>query len=237
MRMPQFPLSTYDFEVLWADVCPGPMPYPLMVPKTQGRSQCGAVLVEEVYRELVNRGMADRGRRADARLTRMLHLLGNYREAVDLVAFVGYPLQALAARDADEAVLAVLAGGELWLSAIRPDELAVAITDLLWEGRWSPARSGAADGPPATGRIGFSGRGRPTGFPALTWCGTDDEHYLVAETGSSEVELMVHDRVTRRVGELLASYDVGEPAPVTPRGVPSLSKARVLSGSVIRPDE
>ncbi|SER51877.1 EspG family protein [Lentzea albida] len=213
--MPQFPLSTYDFEVLWADVCPGPMPYPLMVPKTGGWSQCGAVLVEEVYRELVNRGLADRGHRADARLTRMLHLLGDYREAVDLVAFVGYPLQALAARGADDAVLAVLAGGELWLSSIRPDELAEAITDLLSESRWSAARSGAADGPPATGRIGFSGRGLPSALPALTWCGTDGEHYLVAETGSSEAELMAHDHVTRRVGELLASCDVGEPAPVT----------------------
>lgn len=214
MRMPQFPLSTYDFEVLWADVCPGPMPYPLMVPKSPGRPQCAAVLAEEVYRELVNRGMADRGHRADARLTRMLHLLGDHREAVDLVAFVGYPLQALAARRADDAVLAVLAGGELWLSTIRPDELAVAITDLLEEGRWSAARSGTA-GPRATGRIGFSVRGLPSVAPALTWCGVDDEHYLVAQAGSGEAELMAHEHVTRRVDALLTSCGVGDSAAVT----------------------
>jgi hypothetical protein len=71
------------------------------------------------------------GRLIDAGLERMLRLLGGYRVSIDVVADVGYPLRALAAADRVAGVLAVLAGGELWLTAIAPTALAATIVGVL----------------------------------------------------------------------------------------------------------
>jgi hypothetical protein len=128
---PDFALSNYEFDVLWAELGLGRMPHPLQVPPTGSTPAESAVLAEEVRRELTDRGLMAAGHQTDADLAAMLRLLDEHRDAVDLIGDVGYPLRALAATDGRAGVLAVLAGGELWLTSTRPAALAGAILGLL----------------------------------------------------------------------------------------------------------
>jgi hypothetical protein len=127
---PDFVLAVEEFALLWADLGLGPMPYPLAV-RACGRTPAQrAEFTAEVYRGLGARGLAE-GRRLDAGLEALLFLLARCEFAADAVAHVGYPLRALAGTDRHTAVLAMLAGGEVWLTAIRPTALAAAITGVL----------------------------------------------------------------------------------------------------------
>lgn len=128
---PDFALSNYEFDVLWAELGLGRMPHPLQVPPTGSTPAESAVLAQEVRRELTDRGLMAAGHQTDADLAAMLRLLDEHRDAVDLVGDVGYPLRALAATDGHAGVLAVLAGGELWLTSTCRDQLAGAMVGLL----------------------------------------------------------------------------------------------------------
>lgn len=198
------------------------MPYPLLVQHTVSWSGLGAALAEEVYRDLACRGIATPDRRVNVVLVRMLRLLGDYREAVDLVGYVGYPIQALAATDGVDAVLAVLAGGEVWLTSIEPDELVPVIIHLLPEAARRPVllpvqgthhrvchEQRLRPGSFATGRFGLSGRARVPVFSALTWRDTDHGYYLVNEMDSPTPRPAAAGDIARRVRSLLSSFVSG----------------------------
>jgi hypothetical protein len=125
---PDFVLSTHEFELLWHDLELGAIPYPLAVPRMTPRQR--QLLADETLRELDERGLLRHGQLVPE-LERMLCLLAVHEFAVDTVAHIGYPLRALAATNRVSAVLAMLAGGEVWLSDIRPDALAHASIGLL----------------------------------------------------------------------------------------------------------
>jgi hypothetical protein len=191
---PDFALSNYEFDVLWAELGLGRMPHPLQVPPTGSTPAENAVLAEEVRRELADRGLMCAGYQADADLAAMLRLLDAHRVAVDLVGDVGYPLRALAATDGRDGVLAVLAGGELWLTRTRRCELAGALVSLLPDVRPSGAELGDVQvldtltelgrgvatheltvNCRAAGSFGFSTADRPS----VCWFDANGHRYLV----------------------------------------------------------
>lgn len=187
MGRPDYVLSSYEFDVLWARLCPGRVPYPLGVPPTGRTSDERAVLVNEVYRELIARGLVTADREVDDGLVEFLRLLDSHAVSVDLVGDIGYPVRALAVTDGVAGVLAVLAGGELWLTGIGPGELATAAVGLL-----PPAGSCRT-----AGRFGVSsGDGEPVAV-LVAWYDTDDGRCLVVRgesrvvAGHAEVELQV----------------------------------------------
>lgn len=137
MIRPDFVLSVHEFELLWHDLGLGAIPYPLAVPRTTPRQR--RLLAGETLRELGARGLLWHGGPVPE-LERMLCLLAAHEFAVDTVAHVGYPLRALAATDRSAAVLAMLAGGEVWFSGIRPDALAHASVGLLCPSEAGPGR-------------------------------------------------------------------------------------------------
>lgn len=83
-----------------------------------------------MYRALGDRGLA-RGARLDADLEALLFVLSRHEIAIDVVGHIGYPVRALAAASGGAGVLAVLAGGELWLREVRPTALARSAVDVL----------------------------------------------------------------------------------------------------------
>lgn len=174
--MPDYALSSYEFDLLWNELCLGRMPGSLVVPRTGRTPGERAVLAKEIYRELTDRGLVDHDRRVDVGLSGLLRLLSGYRVAVDLVGDIGYPVRAVAATDGRAGVLAMLAGGELWLTGISPAGLATAIVGLLPAAR-PPGRN-------AGGRFGFSASGGRAVASAMTWFDTESGRYLVVDEQS-----------------------------------------------------
>lgn len=217
-------MLTYDFDVLWADLCRGSAPHPLGARSSETTSSWhGRAMADEVYRDLADRGLATGGREVDTELVRLLRLLRDHDHSVHLVGHLGYPVSALAASDGTSGVLAVLAGGELWLTAVGPCGLAAAITDLLVTGRRpvTPERGCQRPGAPATrsrttgvvtGRFGFSApRGRPVPS-ALTWLETERGQLVVVEEPQLSSALTDRDGLARRIDAQLSSFAAGAPA-------------------------
>lgn len=231
MVSPDFALSSYEFDVLWTHLRLPRMPYPLGVPRTGRTTAEQAMLAEEVRKALADRGLLTDDHEVDEGLAALLRLLAAHRVAVDLVADIGYPVRALAASDGEAGVLAMLAGGELWLTGIGPDRLAEAIAGLL---RGAPAPRGShpaavreqVAAPPraavapvtvlpelatdcrATGRFGVSaGDGGPV--PAtVTWFDTEAGPYLVAHEGARlTIGPTDHAGIERRVAALVSTVD------------------------------
>lgn len=219
---PDYALSSYEFDVLWGQLCVGRVPYPLGVPRTGWPEEQRAVLTDEVYRGLVVRGLVDADRRIDAGLAEFLCLLDSHHVSVDLVGDFGYPVRALAVTDGRAGVLALQAGGELWLDRIRPAELVAAVVGLLPHVTPAvPAAGGTSAGPAmpcgdgmpwhglashcrVAGRFGIStGDGEP--MPVLvTWFDIDGVRYLmVRERSRLHVGPADHAEIERRVRALL----------------------------------
>ncbi|OLF04292.1 ESX secretion-associated protein EspG [Actinophytocola xinjiangensis] len=107
-------ISALEFDVLWEYQSLDAMPLVLRVPSPGRTDDERAKLVEQAWTSLDARGL---GRQVDLdpRLTRLLSLLNRPDREVDVRAWVGSPVRALAAATGDEAVLAVLTGQSLTL--------------------------------------------------------------------------------------------------------------------------
>lgn len=229
MGGPDYALSSYEFDVLWAETCLDRMPYPLAVPRIGRTPAERAVLAGEVRRALFDRGLVSADSCVDAGLTALLRLLGHYRVAVDLVGDIGYPVRALAATDGRAGVLAVLAGGELWLTGIAPAELVPAIVGVLPGGGSVPHQRTTVLGDdavavvlgrdaivlsrlPATcraaGRFGVSTGVRGPLPDTVTWLDTQTGPYLVAHEGTRlSIGPTGHGDVEQRICRLLSTVD------------------------------
>jgi hypothetical protein len=226
---PDFALSSYEFDVLWDF---DRMPYPLAVPRIGRTPAERAVLVGEVRRALLDRGLVTEAHEVDPRLAALLRLLGQYRVAVDLVADIGYPVRALAATDGRAGVLAVLAGGELWLTGIAPADLVSAIVGVL-PGGLSPGsvpyqRTTVLGDDAvavvlgrdavvlsrlpaicrAAGRFGVSTGGWGPLPDTVTWLDTETGPYLVANEGARlSIGPTGHADIARRITDLLSTVE------------------------------
>jgi hypothetical protein len=222
MGFPDYAISIYEFDVLWAELCLGRMPWTLEVPRTGQTVAEQTLLAEETNRELVDRGLVDRANKVDEGLAAALVLLSDYRVAVEFVGDIGYPVRALAASDGRTGVLAVLAGGELWLTGIQPAELATAMVGLLpperraeaspRHGVHSPAPTSAPAGSAcgAAGRFEFSTGVRGRARASVTWFDTDNSRYFLVDQ-NWRLFLLPADRVAieQRIAAILSVVDVG----------------------------
>jgi len=116
----RFQLTAGQLDVLWHHLGLGRLPYPLDVPSVGATMADRERLRDEVLARL-----------ADPRLGELLRLLAGHEVAVDAIAHVGRPVRALATSDRRRAVLAVLDGGVVGLTEIRPTALAKSVVDLL----------------------------------------------------------------------------------------------------------
>lgn len=192
-------VSTHEFDLLWGALGLPAVPYPLRVPSTGRTFAERARLTAEVYREFASRGLA-RGRQLDARLESLLDLLARHEVAFDAVGHIGYPVRALAAAAGRSAVLAVLAGGELWLTATDPGALAGEILGVFPAGTPGSLPAPAADRRLAGGQIGADDGRR--GSTVVTWFDTPRGRYLVAP-GTGELTPTDDADLARRVASLL----------------------------------
>ncbi|MDQ0376129.1 ESX secretion-associated protein EspG [Amycolatopsis thermophila] len=199
-------LSTHEFDLLWGDLGLPAMPYPLQVPSTGRTFAERALLTVEVYRELADRCPAT-GRRLDSRLEA---LLAGPEVSVDAVGHIGYPVRALAAADGRTGVLAVLAGGEVWLTGIPPSALVQRIMAVF-----PPGAAGVGPGSPGNrcggGQIGVLNGGRPS--TVVAWFDTPQGRYLLARRAGgvtltpaedSDLVRRVEDLVDRGAGKIHA---------------------------------
>lgn len=192
MTSPDFALSTEEFDILWGELGLGRMPYPLDVPRTGRTLEQRAELTTEVYRGLAERGLAS-GARLDQDLDVLLRLLNGYRVAIDAVGHIGYPLRALVAADRNNAVLAVLAGGELWLTQIRPTALAMAIVGVV------PA---AVPGPGRSISVPYHAVAQAADPPTDAYGDPMDERDVLTEAGvsPSDADFLVELAESRKAG-------------------------------------
>ncbi|GAA4611057.1 ESX secretion-associated protein EspG [Saccharopolyspora hordei] len=127
---PTFALSAAEFDLVTGALGLGRPQFPLQVP-SQGRTmEERADLTAEAFRALADRGLAQ-GDQLDEQLAAMLRLLVDHDTAIDVVGYVGQPLQALAAVTRRSGVLAQLTGDQLLLTEIRPTALALSAVSVL----------------------------------------------------------------------------------------------------------
>lgn len=262
---PDFVLSTHEFDILWWALDLGRMPYPLEVPRIGRTPEQRAEFANEVYRELADRHLMT-GEAVDAGLVSALRLLTRHHVAVDVVGDIGYPVRALAAADRESAVLAVLAGGELWLTRVAPTALAGAITGVLptcvpgtGPEKSLPYRqsgdavdplgeaiavAGLAGGRRTCGLFGASAGEHHRATAPVLWVDTDEGRYVMARDGSAlHVEPGDTARLEQRVGAMLSgireSSMPGIPAvrKASPRpAVPTAANAPGIAGEAVPSD-
>ncbi|HUQ59212.1 ESX secretion-associated protein EspG [Lentzea sp.] len=133
MITPEYLLSTREFEVLWQTLRLGRMPYPLDVPSEGDTEQERKALEERTLAGLRQRGIGD-----DARLEDLMRVLGDHEVSVDAVAGLDRTVRALAASNGFQAVVAVIDGGDVGLTEIRPTGLAREIVRVLPSGEAGP---------------------------------------------------------------------------------------------------
>ncbi|GAA3841859.1 ESX secretion-associated protein EspG [Amycolatopsis tucumanensis] len=207
-RRPDFVLSAPEFDLLWGDLELPPAPYPLRVPSNGRTFAVRARLTDEVYRSCAERGLAS-GRRLDARLEALLALLAGPEVSVDAVGHIGYPVRALAAAAGRTGVLAVLAGGEIWLTEIPPTALVPEIVAVFPPGTpGAPVDQFTVDALAGSrssgGQIGAHAGTRSS--TVVTWFDSSRGRYLVSRDGDGITVTPTDDaRLTDRVTALLTS--------------------------------
>ncbi|MFD2420653.1 ESX secretion-associated protein EspG, partial [Amycolatopsis pigmentata] len=227
---PDFVLSTHEFDILWWALDFGRIPYPLEVPRIGRTPEQRAEFANEVYRELGDRGLMT-GAAVDDGLVSALRLLTCYHVAVDVVGDIGYPVRALAAAGSECGVLAVLAGGELWLTRVSSTALAAAITGVL--PRCAPgtgpekslpcaafgeagdplgeaiAAAGLGGGRRRSGLFGASTGDHRRSVTPVVWVDTEEGRYVMARNGSA-LHVAPGDKAAleRHVATILAEVSV-----------------------------
>ncbi|MGW1681916.1 ESX secretion-associated protein EspG [Saccharopolyspora sp. NPDC002376] len=131
---PDFVLSAAEYDLVTGALGHGRPQFPLQVPSLGRTMEERADLAADAFRSLADRGMAS-GDQLDDRLAGLLQLIVDNNTSVDVVGYVGQPVQALAAVTRRAGVLAQLVSGELWLTEIRPTALAMAAVGVLPPGQ------------------------------------------------------------------------------------------------------
>lgn len=123
-------LSQLEFDLLWADLELGELPYPLDVP-SHGRTMAERdELGAQVFESLDAAGLID-GDDVVGELEAQLTLLRSPALSVDALLIREVPLRLLAAAGPRRAVLAVLDHAELALRPIAPADLVPIVADII----------------------------------------------------------------------------------------------------------
>jgi ESX secretion-associated protein EspG len=137
---PDFVLTATEFDLIYADLGLGRIPYPLEVPSTGATMEERAELTAKAYKGLADRGLASR-ERLDSTVEDLLHLLADPPVSIDAVGHAGKPVRALAAAGERLGILAQITADELWLTEIRPTALAMSIVGVLPDNEAGSMRS------------------------------------------------------------------------------------------------
>ncbi|MCP2164030.1 ESX secretion-associated protein EspG [Goodfellowiella coeruleoviolacea] len=137
-------LSTQEFDILWADLDLGRVPYPLTVPSVGATMEERAEIATDVRQALQRRGLlretGNPGQPAtrsdvDPELLDLLEVLAAPNITVDAVGYTDGPICALASAGRQVGVLASLTPEGLLLAGIRPTALATSIVEVLPPGQ------------------------------------------------------------------------------------------------------
>jgi hypothetical protein len=127
-------LSLAAFDIVWADLRLGSVPYPFDVPSQGHTLDERAGIRTAVYEDLEQRGLAQ-GRQLAPALDEALRLLAHPHIQLDTISTLdrqqGVMVQAVSAAAGQRAVLAVQQGGTIRLEHIRDTALAASLVALL----------------------------------------------------------------------------------------------------------
>jgi hypothetical protein len=112
-------VSALEFDVLWAGQRFPRRHVVLDVPSPGATHSERAKLEAQAWASLGERGLA-KGTRADSELADQLALLANPKQAVDVWVWTDREIRAFAASSDNNALLAVVDGGQVWLIPSRP---------------------------------------------------------------------------------------------------------------------
>jgi hypothetical protein len=130
-------LSHLEFDILWEQLGLGERPYPISVGTFGATVDDRAVLREQVFKGLADKGMHD-GRDLHPRLEDLLIMLVRNQFTIDGQLSVGQHLQVLAAGRNEHGLLAVQTDEELHLRQVRATSLVDAVVGLLPEEKPGP---------------------------------------------------------------------------------------------------
>lgn len=125
-------LTTLEFDVLWQSLRLPPAHPALRVPSAGQTHSERRQLEDRAWELLADRGLA-RGRRVIGETVDLVTLLANPQVAVDVWVWADREIRGLAASDGDQALLAVVDSGEVWLIPARPNALAESAVSVVGE--------------------------------------------------------------------------------------------------------
>lgn len=207
-------LSGLEFDVLWeAERLPPPHPA-LRVPSPGRTHTERRALVEQAWESLRARGLA-RGTRASADLVDELNLLAHPKVSIDSWVWTDREIKSLAVSTGQQALLAVVDGGEVWLIPARDTALpesAVSVAGDLRAGVGHSvsvphdtllAADAAAKGDPKALVTALQDRG------VELWQAQELAGMLVGLTtrGQFGVERLGRDGTMRRADRVIAFFD------------------------------
>ncbi|HEX2133667.1 MAG TPA: ESX secretion-associated protein EspG [Actinophytocola sp.] len=133
-------LSALEFDVLWERERLPRRHEALGLPSPGRTHTERAQLVAEALAGLTARGLVD-GERADAELVDQLNLLARPQVCLDTWVWTDREIRALAAVTGNQALLAVVDGGEVWLIPARDTAIVEAAVSVCGEAPAGPGRS------------------------------------------------------------------------------------------------
>lgn len=125
-------VSALEFDVLWAGQRFPRRHVVLDVPSPGATHSERAKLEAQAWAGLGERGLA-KGTRADTELADQLAVLANPKQAVDVWVWTDREIRALAASAGNNALLAVVDGGQVWLIPARPTSFVQAAVSVAGE--------------------------------------------------------------------------------------------------------
>ena len=133
-------LSTLEFDVLWERERLPRRHEALSVPSPGKTHTERAQLVREAFAALEARGLAD-GERADGELLDRLNLLARPQVCIDSWVWTDREIRALTVATGNQALLAVVDGGEVWLIPARDTAIAESAVSICGEAPAGPGMS------------------------------------------------------------------------------------------------